>query len=129
MADDHQAVAAEDVQEETNVIKEFWDNYTTHGIHEALRVVREQSETGDFKELEEQVPVLVQAARDRDIDIIQFLHELDEALAEEVGEEDATSGVDNGDRGISTVSSDEDDQPQDEDESESARDADGEDRS
>jgi hypothetical protein len=111
------------------VIKEdgitlFWNDYQEHGIEKALENVRARSESGDLYELEAAVPYLVQEARERGIDMIQFLTQLDEAL--EVEEEDAP-GIDNGSSELHADGGDESYQPEDEDESASAPDVDGED--
>lgn len=126
-------------QDINETITHFWNTYEAEGVDAALNEARARSENDDLKNIEDAVPALVEEARNRNIDILQFLGELDEARANEQvdaveaqednsGEEDA-SGTDNGSSGVSADSSDEASEPQAEDESSSARDADGEDRS
>lgn len=118
-------------QDINETITHFWNTYEAEGVDAALNEARARSENDDLKNIEDAVPALVEEARNRNIDILQFLGELDEARANEqvdAGEEDA-SGTDNGSSGVSADSSDEASEPQAEDESSSARDADGEDRS
>lgn len=102
-------------------ISKFWDDYQEHGIDHAISEVMAHSENGSLVELEMAVPHLVEEAKERKIDMIAFLTELDAAL-----EKLDASGTDNGTGGVSSDSSDETDQAQDGDESGSSQDADGE---
>lgn len=111
-------------KQEQDIIDTFWDKYQEAGIEDAIAYVKEAS-GGDLSLLELAVPYLVEEARDRNIDMIQFLQELDAHLEKQ----DDASGTDNGSSELHPDSSDEADQPQIEDESAQARDADGEDRS
>jgi hypothetical protein len=107
-------------------ISQFWNEYQEQGIGVALATVRDRSETGaDYRELELAVPHLIGEARNRGIDVLKFLQELDAEMAKREEEEDA-SGTDDGVSELSANSSDEADQPQNEDESASASDVDGE---
>lgn len=116
-----EAIAGEDG------ISKFWDDYQERGIAEALATVRERSADNGLEELEQSVPYLVEEARNRGIDILKFLAELDEQLAKEEEQDDAT-GTDNGPGELHADSSDEADQSSNEDEPASTSDVDGEDR-
>ncbi len=72
-------------------INDFWNEYETHGIEEALAYLTEYH--GSLKALEGDVPGLVNIARDREIDLVQFLKELDEHFSKE--DTDDTDGTDN----------------------------------
>ncbi len=60
----------------------FWDKYAEGGIDASLTWV--VNTYGDLKALEGDVPTLVSAARDREVDLIKFLGELDVYLTKEV---------------------------------------------
>lgn len=119
-------IPGQDETPQEDGITQFWDDYEANGIDYALEQVRDRSEDNDLLELEQAVPFLVQEARARKIDILNFLQELDAHLAVEV---DRATGTDNGVSGVSADSDNEADQAQDGDESGSAQDADGEARS
>jgi hypothetical protein len=106
---------------ERDIIDRFWGLYQAEGIASAMTYVKDA--TGDdVAALEAAVPYLVEEARERDIDMVEFLQELDGELTKDA------SGTDNGSSELRSDSGDEADQPQDEDESAQARDADVEDR-
>lgn len=111
---------------EQDGITKFWDDYQEQGIEVALKAVRERSAEGNLAELEMAVPFLVEEARNRDIDLLQFLTELDEQLAKE--EQENADRANNGTSELPADGSDEADESSDEDEPASSRDADGEDR-
>ncbi len=69
----------------------FWDEYQMDGIEEALAYLK--SYHGSLKALEGDVPGLVNIAREREIDLVQFLKELDEFFSKE--DDDDTNGTDN----------------------------------
>lgn len=71
-------------------INKFWDEYETHGMREALAYLTEYH--GSLKALEGDVPGLVNIARDREVDLVQFLKELDEFFSKE--DDDDTNGTD-----------------------------------
>lgn len=70
-------------------IDAFWERYETADVATAMDWL--VSATGSMKALEGDVPALVTAARERDIDLIKFLKELDEYFAKE--KEDDTPGI------------------------------------
>lgn len=90
---------------DVDVIK-FWDEYQANGMEAALATVGAES----FEDLQDVVPTLVEEAKSRDIDLVEFLVEFDKHLAEK---EDAT-GTDNGSDELPTVGSDEVDLAEDE---------------
>jgi len=101
-------------------VNNFWDIYQESGIAPALEYV--ESLGSNLKELEGEVPALVGEAKARDIDLIKFLTELDEALLEK---ENASGITDDGSE-LPSDSSGEVGESQDEDEPAEARDADAE---
>lgn len=104
----------------TDVIDTFWDTYVSDGIEPAMAYVKEQTD-GDLTILETAVPYLVEEARTRDIDMIDFLQELDAFL-----ENEDASRTNNGGSELPSDSSGETDQSQNENEPAQARDADAE---
>lgn len=105
-----------------DMIDGMWDLYQSDGIAAAVEYVKEQS-GGDLEVLEPTVPYLVEEAKTRNIDLIEFLQDLDGYL-----ETDNANRTDNGGSSLPSDVSCEIDQPEDEDESTQARDVDGEDR-
>jgi len=109
---------------EENAITLFWDDYQKHGVE--IAIDNELERSGNLLTLEQAVPELVEQAKERDIDMIKFLTELDVALAEK-GVQAYAPRVDDGSDLVYSDSSDEGDFPQDAYESAQARAADGED--
>lgn len=72
-------------------INVFWDEYESDGIGGALAFLIKRH--GNIKALEGEVPYLVTSAKERGVDLIKFIKELDEYMSEEV--EDDTDGTDN----------------------------------
>jgi hypothetical protein len=98
----------------------FWNDVSERSVQEAVQELYGKVDTLD--DLEEMIPDLVEEAKQRDIDLVKFLQDLDEIMTEI---EDA-SGASNGSDELPSDSGDEAGQPQDEDESAPARDADAE---
>lgn len=63
-------------------IKKFWDRYEADGIRSAVEYVKEISE-GNLDYLKDNVPALVEEARERNVDMISFLEALDEVETED----------------------------------------------
>ena len=103
-----------------DVIDQFWDLYQEEGIVTAVDYIRNEAD-GDLSVLETSVPYLVEEAKTRSIDIIDFLQELDDHM-----EKTDASGTDNGSDELPSDSDSEASEPQDEDGTSEARDADGE---
>jgi hypothetical protein len=61
-------------------IDEFWDAYKQDGIQGALAILIKRH--GNLKSLEGEVPYLVSSAKEKEIDLIQFIKELDEYMSE-----------------------------------------------
>ena len=77
-------------------IDEFWNDYESDGIGGALAFLIKRH--GSLKALEGEVPYLVSSAKEKEIDIIKFMKELDEFLSEESEDDtvdDSTSVVEN----------------------------------
>jgi hypothetical protein len=84
-------------------IKTFWNMYERDGISPALQWIMETK--GGLVALEGDVKLLVDAARERDIDIIKFLSELDEFLHQPKEDNNDTNGTDNDGSELCTGSS------------------------
>jgi hypothetical protein len=70
-------------------VKEFWDAYQANGIGAAY----EYSTSNLEGELDEHVPALVEEAKDREIDMMQFLSELDEVESNAIAADNDAGGV------------------------------------
>lgn len=100
-----------------NEITTFWDRYETGGIDSAVSWLHDTY--GNLKALEGDVQSLINEARERDINIIQFLKELDNHML--VERKDDTNGTPDDGRELSDVSCDVNGSSKDETESTEAR--------
>jgi hypothetical protein len=107
--------------------EDFWDDYVSLGIRDAYHNLSQKVPNDDTldEKVREMGPHLFHMAKDRDIDVVKFLNELDEVMKEV----ENARRTDNGASELRVDSSDEVDEPSNEDESASASDVDGEDRS
>jgi hypothetical protein len=76
-------------------VETFWDTYTEGGIVAALIYARQFTGTEDANDvIKEHVPALITEAKERNIEIIKFLSELDQLEQVEMAEkEDDTTGT------------------------------------
>lgn len=101
---------------EPSLVDVFWDLYEEGGLTPAIEMARSHS-NGDLTALEQNVPFLVMEAKNRDIDLIKFLTELDAQMEKE---EDA-AGITDDACELPADGSDDDVVSEDEDESAEAR--------
>jgi len=85
-----------------NEINTFWDRYETGGIEPAMNWL--EAATGNYKALEGDVPGLIREAREREVDLVQFIKEMDEFFIKE-SNDDTIRTNDDGDELRTGVSS------------------------